>query len=406
MPKKPDSHIAARILGSLVFLGAIAISIALFIFRPEAKENQSGAAPTAVKVLKAAPESFKPTIPSQGILEPLTNTKATSEVSGKVIEVFPNFRAGQIFAAGGTLLKIDSSDYDAALAQAEASLAQAELNLETERARAIQAEKDWKKLSQGKEASPLTLRAPHLVSARKQVASAEAAVAKAARDVERTTLVAPYDGRILSTSTDLGSYVGVGSPLADFYATDTLEVRLPVSVTDFTFLGLDDSPVATLVIGAGAGKEEWPAKIIRSEGEIDRTSRSAYLVARINVIDALEQSNGAVHPGLLTPGLFVEAKIPGATMNNVYRVPRKTLIEGGQVLIVDHDNKIQFRKVTVIRLDGKTDMILSADSLAPGDRVCLTPLESATAGMPVTVLEELTPGQDQPLEPPNEVAQP
>jgi RND family efflux transporter MFP subunit len=421
MPKKPDSHIAARILGSLVFLGAIAISVVLFIFKPEAKKDDATTAATAVKVLKVAPDNFQPTIPSQGILEPLTHTKATSEVSGKVIKVFPNFRPGQMFTAGETLLQTDPSDYDAALAQAEANLAQAELNLETERARALQAELDWSKLSQGKKASPLTLRTPQLESARKQVASADAAVAKAARDVARTSLVAPYDGRIISTATDLGSYVSVGSPLADFYATDTLEVRLPVSVTDYTFLSMNDSPTATLVIGAGTGKERWPVKIIRSEGEIDRNSRSAYMVAQIDCKDALENSSGAVHPGLLTPGLFVEAEIPGATMNNVYRVPRKALIEGGQVLlVVEHKvevevegrveivamDVIKFQTVTVLRLDGKTDMILSADSLKPGDRVCLTPLESVTVNMPVTVLEELQPGDIKPAAPTKEIAQP
>ncbi|MEM7145696.1 MAG: efflux RND transporter periplasmic adaptor subunit [Verrucomicrobiota bacterium] len=399
-PKTP------AILGASVFTAAIAISIVLYIFKPEAKQQGPDTAATAVRVLKVSPDSFQPTIPSQGILEPLTRTTATSEVSGKVVEVFPNFYPGQLFTKGGTLLQIDSSDYDAALATAEANLAQARLNLETEKARAVQAKKDWDKLSPGRAASPLTLRGPQLESASKQVTSAEAAVAKAARDVKRTSLVAPYDGRIVSTSTDEGSYVTTGSPLAEFYATDVLEVRLPVSVTDFTFLNMEGTPDATLVVGAGTGKERWPAKIVRSEGEIDRASRSAYIVAQIDIQEALEKSDGSVHPGLLTPGLFVEAELPGATLEGVYRVPRKALVEGGRVLVVDKDDKIRFQNVSVLRLDGKTDMILSADSLKPGDRVCLTPLESATVGMPVRVLEEIPPGEQTPPPPSKEIAQP
>ncbi|MEM8953797.1 MAG: efflux RND transporter periplasmic adaptor subunit [Verrucomicrobiota bacterium] len=400
------SNKAPLVLGISVFLTAIAISVLLYIFKPEAKQQGPDTAATAVRVLTVSPEDFQPTIPSQGILEPLTRTMATSEVSGKVVEVFPTFYPGQVFTRGGTLLQIDSSDYDAALATAEANLAQAKLNLETEEARALQAKKDWEKLSPGKEPSPLTLRTPQLESARKQVKSAEAAVAKAARDVKRTSLVAPYDGRMVSTSTDLGSYVAVGSPLAEFYATDVLEVRLPVSVTDYTFLDLESAADATLVIGAGTGKERWPAKIIRSEGEIDRASRSAYVVAQININNALENSKGIVHPGLLTPGLFVQAELPGATLEDVFRVPRKALVEGGRILLVDDEDKIRFQEVSILRLDGKTDMILSTDSLKPGDRVCLTPLESATVGMPVRILEELPSGETTNATPSKEIAQP
>lgn len=403
---RKKSRVLPTLLGTAAFLAAIAISVVLYIFSPEAKQEDGDSIATAVRVLKVAPESFQPTIPSQGILEPRTNTKANSEVAGKVIFVSPTFRPGHTFSAGEVLLEIDPSDYKAALARAQADLAQSELNFATETARAEQAIRDWTKLSPGKEASPLTRRLPQLKSAEKQIESARAAVAKAERDLERTKLRPVYDGRILSTATDLGSYVTVGSPLAEFYATDSLEVRLPVSVTDFTFLEITENPTATLLIGAGDNKEPMTAEIIRSEGEIDRNSRSAYIVTRIDVHDTLGKSKRNMHPGLLTPGLFVEAKIPGAVMENVFRVPRKALVEGGNILIVDNEDSIRKRNINVLRLDGKSDMILSPDSLQPGDRVCLTPLESATEGMPVSVVEELEPGPAPPPGSSKELAQP
>ena len=64
----------------------------------------------------------------------------------------------------------------------------------------------------------------------------EAGLEKAERDLARTKIKAPYDGRVRSTATDLGSYVTIGTPLAELFGTEILEVRLPVSQGDYGFL--------------------------------------------------------------------------------------------------------------------------------------------------------------------------
>ena len=94
------------------------------------------------------------------------------------------------------ILRIDASDYDAALAQAKSNLEEARMALVSEEARAKQAERDWKSLGTGGEASDLTLRKPQLASARAKVEAAETAVKKAERDVERATVEAPYAARV------------------------------------------------------------------------------------------------------------------------------------------------------------------------------------------------------------------
>ena len=83
----------------------------------------------------------------------------------------------------------------------------------------------------------------------------------------------------------------------------------------------------------------------------------------------------------LTVGLFVDAQIAGRTVDNVVILPRSALRNSGEVLVVDADNKIRFRPVEQLRL--YQDNVLIEGGLKVGERVCLSPLQTAIDGMTV-----------------------
>ncbi len=89
------------------------------------------------------------------------------------------------------LLQIDPSDYEVAVQQARAQLLQAQAALEEEKARAKVAEEEWSQFTDG-EAPALGLRKPQLASAYAALESAQANLAMAERNLERTTIRAPY----------------------------------------------------------------------------------------------------------------------------------------------------------------------------------------------------------------------
>ena len=104
-----------------------------------------------------------------------------------------------------------------------------------------------------------------------------------------------------------------------------------------------------------------------------------YVVARVEKPYA---RNGSSRPPLAA-GLFVEAEIGGRVDENVFVLPRSALRDGDRVLVVDAENQLRWRDVDVLRVD-RQRAILSG-GVSPGERICISTLESAVEGMRVRV---------------------
>ena len=94
---------------------------------------------------------------------------------------------------------------------------------------------EWRELGSA-EANDLFLRKPQLRAAELAVTAAEADVAASKLALERTVIRAPFDGRVLQKRADVGQFVGNGTPLAQVYAIEALELRLPVSDAQLALL--------------------------------------------------------------------------------------------------------------------------------------------------------------------------
>lgn len=357
----------------------------LRMFKPEPEQADPERPAPAVRVQRVELAPARVSVVSQGFIEPLTETQLAAEVAGRVIEVADALRAGERFDAGEVLLKIDPADYLAAQAEAGARLAEARLMLSQEQARSLQAVRDWETLGSGGEPSDLVARRLHVASAEAAVRAAESAVDKARRDLERTEVRAPYDGRVRQVHLDLGSFTAVGSPIADIYSSAPFEVRLPVSLDDAAFIDLGGNGVteAELTVRAGGVEHRWTAPIVRTGAEIDRASRSLYLVARV---EAGDPGSDPAAGSLLQPGLFVQARIRGITLDRAVALPQRAFAGPDTVVVVRPDETIDLRTVTVSRSQG--DRRLVTAGLEDGEMVALTPLSMVVAGMPVRLLAE------------------
>lgn len=365
-------------VGLGIFGFGVALSGLLWITRPIAEKKEEAAIVPVVEYLTISRGEEVFEIPSQGIIEPDKRTQIAAEVGGKVIQVSETFEAGLQVSAGELLLQVDPTDYEAASAQAASTLADAESALASEEARAEQALRDWRRLGNPGEPGPLVAREPQLKSARARVASARAALAKAEIDLERTMIRAPYDAVISATSTELGNFLAPSTPVAEVYAVAPFEVRLPLSIDLAAFLPMSSTgtPEATATLEATAAGEtrRWEAKIERSEGEIDRTTRSLYLVAKVG--DPLDPSGIKVRPGL-----FVKAMIPSRPLSDVAKVPFRAFRGLDEVVLITKEGELDFRRVSVLHREGENVYI--GEGLKEGERVCLTELPDIVAGMKV-----------------------
>lgn len=361
------------IVAGAIFIGGIALFVVLAMLKSTPLPSNPPKPFQEVETITARKQDLKVAILAQGTIEPASVTRAAAEVEGTVIAVSPEFKVGGNFKAGDVLLEIDPSDYKAALAQAEASLAEAKLKLAEEEMRAVQAKRDWDHLARpGQNPNDLALRIPQLEAARTGVAAMEAAVAKANRELERTKLRAPYDGRIREKLVDIGTHVGKAGPLAEFYATGTLEVRLPVPRQDAAFFDLNGQEI-TLRESSGQARE-WTAIIDRTEGEIQRESRSIIVVARID----------GKAPNAPLPGQFVHTEIGGRVIPDVVRVPRRAFATSDHVMVVGDGHTVTTRLVKVLRTE--KDDVLVSEGIADGEQLCVTALTAVIEGMEVKVV--------------------
>ena len=353
------------------------ICFALLSTGPKIKPQAPDAKPPLVRVLQASPSDHEFKAYARGTVMPRSETELIAEVSGRVIELSPAMVTGGFFNEGEVLLKIDPLDYEIALEQAKAQVQRSNSELATAR-KNYQRQLDLSK----KQSTSQTLED----DARNRLQIAEAAereanarLAAAERDLDRTVLKAPFEGRVRTEQVDQGQFLNRGSSVARLYAIDYAEVRLPIKDEELAFLevSLRDGrlwqrqPEVTLTAQFAGESHQWRGDIVRTEGELDPKTRMIQLVARV------ADPYGGDTP--LAVGLFVDAEISGAVQPNVVRLPRAALISPNEVYVVDQADRLEKRSVNVLRAQG--DWVYINDGLSVGDWVCLSRLASAMPGM-------------------------
>lgn len=373
-----------------VIILAAGISLANLIINTGPSLNVQAPPPSAplVRTWQASSQTVQMTTIAHGTVMPRTQSELIPEVSGRVIAISPAMVSGGFFRKDEVLLTLDSLDYNVAVEQARAALASAESELTNAR-RAHQRLLDLSSRQLASEAQQDDA-ANRLLIAEASLREKKARLARALRDLTRTKITAPYDGRVRSERVDVGQFVERGKSIASLYSTDFAEVRLPVHDEELAYLqlplnGMVDSGMVTngktlaevMLRARFAGKRYvWQGRIVRTEGELDPKTRMINLVAEV---EAPYAQQGSRPP--LAVGLFVEAEIIGTRVENVYQVPRSALQAGNQIYIIDGNNQLVFRDVDILRIVGEKVYIRSGFSA--GETICLSTLSNAIQGMTV-----------------------
>ncbi len=366
----------------VVFLfGAVTLMATAPVLEPAAQKP----IPTTVRIREVHPEAVQLKVHSQGTVMPSTETQLIPEVSGRVVWMSPKLVAGGYFTQGEVLARVDELDYRNKRDRAQAALVRAEAEQQHARFEhqrlASLAERKLTSRSQLENA----LRALRVAEAALQ--DARVNFDQARQDLERTQIKAPFTGLVRSENVDIGQFISRGSAIATLYASDQVEVRLPIADRQLAFLNLPATlrgelpeqlqPKVELTTEYAGQKLSWSGRIVRTEAEIDVSSRMVQLVAR--VANDAEQLP-------LSVGLFVEAEIEGLSAENIVVLPRSALRNNDQVLVVDADDKLRFRAVEPLRL--YQDNVLVKSGLSSGERVCLSPIQTAIEGMTVNPVVE------------------
>jgi len=357
---------------------------------PSVEHVEPDRAIPVVRTIEPRPESVRLTVRSQGTVAPRTESALIPEVSGRVVWVSPALVSGGFFESGETLLRIDPRDHEIAVERQRAVLLRAEGDLEYA-ASELARQRD---LSERKIASTARFSEARRAGTAAEAAVTEARVSleQAKRDLARTEITAPFEGRVRVENIDVGQFVSRGTSVATLYATDYAEIRLPVADHQLAYLKLPslrgssetEGPKVRLHARFGGSRHEWSGRVVRTEGEIDARSRMVHVVARVE--DPYRVEEGDPNKPPLAVGLFVQAEIEGPLAEGVIVIPRYAMRDSSHILIVDAEDRLQTRAVEVLRFDRDDALIRGA--LAPGERICVSALQVVVEGMQVKPMIE------------------
>jgi HlyD family secretion protein len=274
------------------------------------------------------------TVTASGKIQPKRKVDISADVSGRVIQL--PVEEGQWVNRGDLLLRIDPSQYEAAVQQAEAGVAQNRAREAQARAQLLKAQADERRaeqLAQGRDLvsaqevdnahTQAQVAAADLQAARFAVDQAQAVLARARDDLRKTTIAAPMSGRVVRLNIHegetaiIGTMNNPGSLLLTIADPSAMEAKVKVDETDVPAIQVGDS--ATLRIDAFSDRV-FTGRVTRIGNSAVQTS-AAQAGGDQQAVDYEVVVTLDTPPAELRPDLSTTAEIVTATRRQALSVP-------------------------------------------------------------------------------------
>lgn len=367
-------------IAAAVLIGGILVTIIMIALKSEPKKVEYPQLAPLVKTAVIEPQDIEMIIKGYGTVKPKLYVQIVPQVSGRVVSVNPQFRAGGMIPAGEELFRIEPKDFELAVEQAQANVAEMEVKLDIEKSEATVARKEWEQINPGTEPnSALVLREPQIKQAQAQLDSAKAILSKAKLDLERTSIVLPIEVCVTEKKIDLGQYVVSGQAAGSAYGVEAVEIEVPLEDDELAWFSFPDTRAQVKATFAGAEKI-FNGVVKRTTGRVDEASRLIYAV-----VEVVNDPRHSAPNGNLIPGMFVEVNIKGKVLENAFAVKRDWVHNSEEVWVVNGD-KLHIRKPKIVRSDEEYAYLtgLSNESI----RVITSGLDAVVDGMNVKVIPE------------------
>ncbi|WP_127144333.1 efflux RND transporter periplasmic adaptor subunit [Pelagibacterium montanilacus] len=404
-----------RIVIALAIVGAAGYQAISWISdRPEPPARQNRERTFTVAAADAAFGTHRADISTYGQVATASTVGLRSQVQGRVVSVSDAFAVGNRVSEGDVLVEIDAFAYEGALIEAQANLANAELtlsearqaraleeqNIETaeaaleaaqtdlERARSLvqsgaatQQTVDTRALTVAERRQALNERQSNLFTLDAEITRAAAAIEQARwqvetaqRDLESTTIRAPFDGVVTERLVTAGGFVSANEEMGGLYDVSALDVSFTVSDRQYGQLsaaGLEGRP---LVIrwDIDAAPVDVPGTISRTAAQVESSTGGVTLFASLDPQQASR----------LRPGAFVSVAIEGIAHEDTLRIPETAVYDDDHIYVI-REGRMARADVEIVARDN-AHLIVDAD-IAPGERIITTRLSQAGDGVAVVV---------------------
>ena len=376
-----------RLLRLIVAVAIIAAGTAGAIYlKQSAPRTQKRAPQKYIPVVQAQtlmPASHRIVVKAMGVVVPARNVVLRSRVAGQIVSMHPEFVEGGFIPQGVKVLQLDTVDYELALAQRKSDLVNSQYALKLEMGRQKVAQREWELLNRERTdpavESDLALRRPHLDKVRADVGAAQAAVDKAALDLSRTRINAPFNAIVRSKSVDIGSHISSQEPLAELIGTDAYWVQASIPVDRISWINIPrnngDQGSKAKIYYASSNMAE--GRVIRLMGDLDSEGRMARVL--IEVKDPLRRQAETDQEAPLLISEYVRVEIEGRQLENVLVIPRSALRDNDTLWLINPDNTLTLKSVSPLWRD--TTTVVLQEALGPDKRLILSELALPIEGM-------------------------
>jgi len=327
--------------------------------------------PTAVTTDVAKESEWQPTLQSVGSVTAVNGVTISTDLAGIVRQIA--FESGNKVRSGDLLVRLDTTQEEAQLHQAEAQRDFAAITLKRDK----------------------DLVEKHAI-AQSDYDNAEAAFRQVQASVDqfnaliaRKTLRAPFDGVTGIRQVNLGQYLKEGDMVVTLQAFDPIYVNFSLPQQDLGKLAVGQ-PVA-LRVDTFEG-QSFQGKITAINSLVDQATRNI-----------LVQATFANSDFRLRPGMFAKVSVIMNEKENVVAIPATAIHYapyGDSIFIVSEMKDPQGKEYKGVREQfiktgqSRGDMITVVSGLKPGDEVVTSGVFRLKSGAHVNVNNQIKPGTD------------
>jgi RND family efflux transporter MFP subunit len=405
----------------VVILIALVFAVVLVVLRPKAERQVPVDKGLLVEVLPAKAENINMVVESFGTVAPRESLKLVAQVRGPIVDIDPAFKEGGFVQKNTRLIQIDPRTYrleversNVQIKQAEAELkrlAQEAINLQARAKiagsdvklanneylrlkklidRKVIAQSQLDKAEQAYLASQERLQALNnqlaLIDPQKEQLIAARDMARvmyqeARLDLERSSIVAPFEGWVLEKAVEVGQHVNIGQQLGQIYSAGQLDIEVRIPSKDLKWflddMGIEKPISADVVFNNGGSENIWTGRVARIKAMMDQRTRTLPMVIEVDETGITSQQKNSFR---LRPGMFVTVRIKGKEIQNVFVLPRY-LVYPGDVIYTVKDDILKPNPVKILR--GYKDTVVIGEGLSEGELIVKSPLSSPSEGMRV-----------------------
>ncbi|WP_262245465.1 efflux RND transporter periplasmic adaptor subunit [Parapedobacter soli] len=317
-----------------------------------APEQARGSGVMEVNAIVVVPRAFSNIISLSGSIEPDEQVQIRSEVSGIVREL--SFREGTAVQKGQVLLRIDDSELQARLIQAVSSEKLAEDN--EERARLLL------------EKEAISQQEYDVAHADYESAKAQTELIRA--QIAKTTVRAPFSGKIGLRSISEGEYLTPSVVVANLLSVNPVKVLFSVPEKYSNEIKVGQG----LTFGVSGSEARYHAEIYAIEPGVDPATRTVSIRA---IADNPE--------GRLFPGTFAHIELALDHTEDAVLVPTEAVVpvQNGKQVFLYKDGKAT---ATPVEAESRTRTdVLITSGVSIGDTVLTSGIMSLTDSMAVSV---------------------